>query len=821
MYDLISSSGANGNVNVEFKPLVSLFPNAYENLPTDIPAAEFIKGIQGKAHSALVAIIRQRFKTALERGVGYDRAKRVVDSQKKKLPCVSFAGVLPMRDKMATPQFTGLFQADLDLLGHRLPEIRRILREDPHVYALFVSPRGEGLKAIYRVPICGNAAEYKLAFAAVSNRVQDLTGVEIDRLEDFTRLCFSSHDPDASVNPKAIELPVDFCRPAEETNPPPTGIKNPDLKFTQFAAQSRRNVAERILGAVEWQDHAHGTCQCPGEAHHTTEEKPHECQVHLDRVPTIHCLHKSCESAVAEANHCLRSEIGRAERLPPVASSNLPNMAAAQPVVVSNESRSASFPPDRHELSVLAAAIDAGSTPLPTCIGKLIQNGPESFVDAQVGQIAVIVRDMRLAGEPVDYAIISEKCLPHLTFNSAELMAATVSLEVAEFYAMKCWQAYQVRRARSIGDELVSSLNSSPKQAPAIIAAAQGALDYLTRETTNGLPELVDAAAFIAALIPAPAELVAGILHKGSKLVLGGSSKSFKTWTLLDLAIVVATGTPWLGRLTVQGRVLFVNFEIQPHAWQRRIVEVARAKGVELQAGQIILWNLRGHATDFRLLIPLIIQCARQEGFALIILDPIYKLYGGTDENAAGDVAELLNSLEKLATETGAATAFGAHFAKGNASGKQAIDRISGSGVFARDPDSLLIFTKHEADGAFTVEPILRNFAPATPFAVRWEYPLMQLADDLDPAKLKQAGGRKKQHVLKELLAAIAGSTPEKPISIAAWAVAADIARQTLTDYLPVMRRNDWIQTVGTGNAARQFITNKGKAFIHDSPAGN
>jgi|CZKV01.1.fsa_nt_gi hypothetical protein len=108
MCDLISSSSANSSANVEFNPLVSLFPNAYENLPTDIPAAEFIKGIQGHAHSALVGIIRQRFKTALERGVDYDRAKRVVDSQKKKLPSVSFAGVLPMRDKMATPQFTGL-----------------------------------------------------------------------------------------------------------------------------------------------------------------------------------------------------------------------------------------------------------------------------------------------------------------------------------------------------------------------------------------------------------------------------------------------------------------------------------------------------------------------------------------------------------------------------------------------------------------------------------------------------------------------------------------------------------------------------------------
>src|ERR1051325_5990145 len=34
-----------------------------------------------------------------------------------------------------------------------------------------------------------------------------------------------------------------------------------------------------------------------------------------------------------------------------------------------------------------------------------------------------------------------------------------------------------------------------------------------------------------------------------------------------------------------------------------------------------------------------------------------------------------------------AAVALAGHFTKGNASAKEAIDRISGSGVFARDPD--------------------------------------------------------------------------------------------------------------------------------------
>jgi len=133
-------------------------------------------------------------------------------------------------------------------------------------------------------------------------------------------------------------------------------------------------------------------------------------------------------------------------------------------------------------------------------------------------------------------------------------------------------------------------------------------------------------------------------------------------------------------------------------------------------------------------------------------LDPIYKLYGQTDENKAGDVARLLNGLEDVTVQTGASVAFGAHFSKGNQSAKESIDRISGSGVFARDPDSLLVFTRHETEDCFTVESTLRNFPAPDPFVVRWQYPLMVPDDGLDPAKLKKVGGRTKEHTATELL---------------------------------------------------------------------
>ena len=66
------------------------------------------------------------------------------------------------------------------------------------------------------------------------------------------------------------------------------------------------------------------------------------------------------------------------------------------------------------------------------------------------------------------------------------------------------------------------------------------------------------------------------------------------------------------------------------------------------------------------------------------------------------------------------------------------MDRISGSGVLARDPDTIITMTQHEEDEAYTVNMILRNFPPQEPFAIRREHPLMVQANELDPARLKK-----------------------------------------------------------------------------------
>ena len=72
----------------------------------------------------------------------------------------------------------------------------------------------------------------------------------------------------------------------------------------------RDAIAGEILGAID----ENGYCRCPGESLHTHRNGSRHCRVYLQGVPSIYCVHDSCNGVVEEKNKALRSAIGKAER---------------------------------------------------------------------------------------------------------------------------------------------------------------------------------------------------------------------------------------------------------------------------------------------------------------------------------------------------------------------------------------------------------------------------------------------------------------------------------------------------------------------------
>ena len=250
------------------------------------------------------------------------------------------------------------------------------------------------------------------------------------------------------------------------------------------------------------------------------------------------------------------------------------------------------------------------------------------------------------------------------------------------------------------------------------------------------LPEIVTASSLLKNRSKKPAETIEGVVHAGTKVVLASGSKVGKTWILIAWIIAVVTGTRIWKYITQKGKALLVNFEIRPEFMADRI-EVIQKHGKHQDLDNLHVWNLRGATIEFEQLADAIIERALRENYALIVLDPIYKTMVGKSENSSSTVGILCKQIDRIIEATGAAVIFAHHYTKGNAAKKNQIDRMSGSGVFARDADTIITLTEHVQKNCYVVEMTLRNLAPQPPFVVEWQFPVMVERPDLSPADFK------------------------------------------------------------------------------------
>lgn len=184
--------------------------------------------------------------------------------------------------------------------------------------------------------------------------------------------------------------------------------------------------------------------------------------------------------------------------------------------------------------------------------------------------------------------------------------------------------------------------------------------------------------------------LIDGVLRQGHKMLIAGPSKAGKSFALIEMCIAIAEGQKWLGWPCTQGRVLYVNLELDRASCLHRFKDVYTELGIIPKGLQNIdIWNLRGNSIPMDKLAPKLIRRAAKKNYIAIVIDPIYKVITG-DENSADQMANFCNQFDKVCTELGCAVIYCHHHSKGSQGSKRSMDRASGSGVFARDPDALL-----------------------------------------------------------------------------------------------------------------------------------
>ena len=338
-------------------------------------------------------------------------------------------------------------------------------------------------------------------------------------------------------------------------------------------------------------------------------------------------------------------------------------------------------------------------------------------------------------------AIMRELELPIacMVFSGKKSVHAIVKVEAPDYGEYRCRVEYLYKVCNRNGLD-IDTQNKNPSRLSRMPGIIRDGKEQFLMATNIGKKSWQEWQEWIEAVnddLPDPEELsdvwdnlppladclIDGVLRKGHKMLISGPSKAGKSFALIELTIAIAEGKKWLGFECHSGKVLYVNLELDRASCLHRFKDVYKALNLQPNnLKNIDIWNLRGKAVPMDKLAPKLIRRAEKKGYTAVIIDPIYKVITG-DENSADQMANFCNQFDKICTELHAAVIYCHHHSKGAQGGKKSMDRASGSGVFARDPDAMLDLTelelteelrKHE-DGKARIRGIeraLNEFSP-------------------------------------------------------------------------------------------------------------
>jgi hypothetical protein len=191
----------------------------------------------------------------------------------------------------------------------------------------------------------------------------------------------------------------------------------------------------------------------------------------------------------------------------------------------------------------------------------------------------------------------------------------------------------------------------------------------------------------------------------------------------------------------------------------------------------------------------------------------MWRLLGDRDENSNTEIGQVLKPFARFSREAKASVNGVHHFAKGTAALKEAIDRASGAGAWARDAATLLILTRHREVDAYILDIISNDFPPIDPFVVRFVYPIFVLAPDLDPHDIKPAPSAKGKEVSqadlhkKTIIAVLYATDEEGGLTQAAIRKVTKLPKASVNRALTDLMKHKKVQKSKLGNIPKFALT--------------
>lgn len=274
--------------------------------------------------------------------------------------------------------------------------------------------------------------------------------------------------------------------------------------------------------------------------------------------------------------------------------------------------------------------------------------------------------------------------------------------------------------------------------------------------------------------------IIEGLLREREVGSVVGAAKTSKTWFSLALALAVASGEPFLGMATHRRRVLYLDYELKPGTFRKRMSLLApdRPEGFFYQ-------TLRGERR-----LPTVDEIAaivEAEGFGLVVVDSLYRTGWLAEENNNDSTPRDLAPLQDFTRRCAASLLCVDHTAKGGGADRSAVDAARGASAKGGFWDCLLVLRPTDKgpdpEGNYAIlDPVLRDWPrfdnlPLVSFTWTASGCTVETAGEVDRGESDAMATR--------ILETIA--TADKGISRPAIAAAAQIGETTVRRHLEAL----------------------------------
>lgn len=186
--------------------------------------------------------------------------------------------------------------------------------------------------------------------------------------------------------------------------------------------------------------------------------------------------------------------------------------------------------------------------------------------------------------------------------------------------------------------------------------------------------------------------LVDGVLPTEGLAAIYGPPSAGKSFLALDMACAVATGSPWLGKRTRQGSVVYIAAEGRAGLQQRLRAWKEQQGLVDMSIPVFFITEAANLLQRGDLAALLMLFSTMDPKPALIIIDTLHRSMPGGDENSAKDVGLVIEHADQLRKTLNCAVMLVHHSALNS-------ERERGSSSLRGAVDALMFAKKDEAGG--------------------------------------------------------------------------------------------------------------------------